>query len=157
MFGDKTFIWLSKRKVQLIENTDIGLTTTSDTIKYGFRSYEAYKIHKDSIVVRKPSTFKDTIVAGAYLYPRPFDLQIGKTIRENGVRYYEIKKILSYEQKSFAYKDITSMTYIVNKRRLDGCIFCILVPGINIWWFINIMRKKEKTVDMKKWSIVTDK
>jgi hypothetical protein len=157
VLGQDVYLVKGKRRVQLKENTFIGLTTNSDTIKYGSGSYETYQIHTDSIVLRKPSTFKDSMVKSADVYTLPADYLIGKSIKENNMRYYEVKKILSFENKSFSYKDITTMTYVIYNGRMDGCIFCILVPGLNIWWLITILNKKEKTLDMKKWSIVAGK
>lgn len=156
--AQKAYLSNGKKKVELREKSWIGLTTVNDTIRYW--GDESYSYHiagtgRDSLTVRRPSTFLDTIVLENDLYENKssFEYLTEKCFKENKVRYCKLRKILSYEVKSFAYQDLTSITYSVYTGRLDGCIFCILIPGVNIWWLIDISKRKEKLLDMKKWTI----
>lgn len=159
--GQKAYLSDGKKKVELSERSWIGLTTVNDTVKYwGDKSYSYYILStgRDSLIVRRPGTFLDTIVLENDLYQNKpsFEYLMEKCYRENKVRYCKLRKILSYEVKSFAYRDLTSVTYSVYTGRLDGCIFCILIPGVNIWWLIDMKNRKEKQLDMKKWTILVE-
>ena len=156
--GQKAYLTNGKMKVPLTEASWIGLTTTRDTIKYWGNKTESYYIvqtGKDSLVVRKPDVFADTVVLQDDLYAGKlqFDYRLDKYYKENKVRYCKIRKVLSYQTKTFAYKDLTTLTYPVYTGRLDGCIGCILVPGLNIWWLIDIKNRQEKTLKMTQWKV----
>lgn len=160
--GQKAYLSNGKKKIPFKEHDWIGLTTINDTIKYwGDKEYSYYIVStgSDSLVVRRPGTFLDTIVLEDDIYERrlPFDYRQGKCYKgENKVRYCRIRKVLSYDVTTFAYKDLTTITYRVYTGRMDGCAGCILIPGLNIWWFINVMKRQEKKLDMQKWMVLVE-
>jgi hypothetical protein len=79
---------------------------------------------KDSLTVQKPETFLDTVVLEEDLYPRKltFDFRQEGCYKENKVRYCTVRKVLSYQAKTFAYKDLTTVTYPTYTGKLDDCI-----------------------------------
>lgn len=159
--GQKAYLSDGKKKVALSEQSWIGLTAPNDTIEYwGDKEYSYYiaSTGRDSLTVRRPGTFLDTLVLENDIYDKKlsFDYRTGKCFKENKVRYCNIRKVLSYETKSFAYRDLTFVTYSVYAGKMSGCIFCILIPGVNIWWLIDMSNRKEKRLDMKKWKILVE-
>jgi hypothetical protein len=140
----------------------LSLETDTDTLRYddgvaGFRIVEA---GKDSVKLRRPLKYADTSIRWGNNYNRPSDSGVSladlyytyfKQYKSRGIRYDQ------YEYKSFAYKDIRTLEYPTYHGSGDGCVGCMLIPGINVIYIIYATRRwKPRRLDMKKWKFVVD-
>jgi len=135
----------------------IGVMTDNDTIQYvkgSEKGWEVYSAGVDSFIIRKPILIIDSLVPRtAESYPEGFEY--GKRLKINGVKYTRIYKVISYDYRSFAYKDIRRLKYPTYTGTSSGCMGCILVPGYNVYFIIWALHRWDaKEIDMRDWKIV---
>lgn len=100
--------------------------TTAFSVRSGQEPYRIEKITHDSIIVSRPVEWKDT-------FKYEFNTWTGK-FEENKKIYY--KKVTRSVSEQYAIKDISTFTYTYQHDQSgDGCIACILIPGLNIYYF----------------------
>ena len=142
----------------------LGLETNTDTILYnedlvkGFRIVEA---GNDSVKLRRPSKYSEVSIRTGIKYNRVRTVDstysYRKEYKRGGIHYYLFTRVDQYEYKSFAYKDIRTLKYITYQGSYDGCVGCILIPGINVIYLIYAARRdRPRRLDMKKWKFVVD-
>ncbi len=146
----------------------LGLETDADTIRYddgvaGFRIVEA---GKDSVKLRRPLKYADTSIRWSNRHDRHSDSGVSlanlhythfKQYKSRGIWYDLFVRVDQYEYKSFAYKDIRTLEYPTYHGSGDGCVGCVLIPGINVIYIIYATRRwKPRRLEMKKWKFVED-
>jgi len=150
-----------KNKVITLKNDNyVGLTTLKDTIKYFDEdklSYKLFEIKNDSLILRKPSVYRDSIVNCNNNYEQlqklKFDFIYVDNFKENENTFCKIAIIDKYEFKKIPNSEITSIQF---PPKVDepgnSCMFCILIPIYNIY-FISESKKhwKPKKYKMEKW------
>jgi hypothetical protein len=151
---------LRKRKkiVNIYQDDYLGLTTSTDTIKYfgqKIHSYKLFKVDTNCFLLRRPLVYKDTIIESTklgllegreHLFGQPF---------RTGKKYYaSIVLVDSYEYKTVLFENITSIQYPPDAGNTMGCFSCALIPIYNIFYFI-MLRKRwhPKTFPIGKWRL----
>ena len=160
-YSQKAYLKKAKKKVELRPRAWIGLTTGNDTVSYyqpEGDSYYIFAISKDSIVLRKPDSLIRRSVNYQLIYENklPYEYRMKKYFKRDGELFCEIEEIVNYQYKSFAYKDILSLTYPLYMGKGNGCIGCWFVPGLNILWTIEVLKRQPKKVDLGKWTFVIE-
>ena len=161
--SQKRIIITNKNDVISLKNDNyIGLTTLKDTIKYfdlKKLSYKLFEIEKDSLILRKPSIYRDSIVNCNNNYEQlqklKFDFIYVDNFNENESTFCKITIIEKYEFKKILNSEITSVQF---PPKVDepgnSCLFCILIPIYNIY-FITKNKKHWKPINykMEKWKL----
>lgn len=151
-------------KIISIKNENfIGLMTKDETVKYkedGNLSYRLYKISKDTLVLRKPAIYRDSIIdftgkSGSYLKANWI---FTENLSKEGKVLYKVAMVERYNYKTFAIAEITSLQFPpkIDQKRV-GCVFCIFIPIYNLFY---IAESKQyhlpKSYSMKKWQLATE-
>ncbi|HET9277092.1 MAG TPA: hypothetical protein VFN95_02880, partial [Flavitalea sp.] len=149
------------KKVELKPHAWIGLITENDTIGYSHpedNSYYIFTTGKDSIILRKPDSVIRRSVNYQLIYENKlaYEYRMKKYFKGDGELFCEIEEIANYQYKSFAYKDILSLIYTLYTGKGDGCIGCWFVPGLNILWMIEVLKRQPNKVDLNKWTFVIE-
>lgn len=117
---------------------NIGVYTDKDTLEYTERRFEGWEVvwsTVDSFEVRRKVRSVDSVVLRrtertpeGYLYNKDF--------KKDGVKYTLLTKVLEYEYRQFAFKDVRKIKYVAYTGNGSGCMGCILIPVFNVGFFI---------------------
>lgn len=153
------FLRKKKKTITIVHGDYIGFTTAKDTVKYfGDKelSYKLFKADTTNFLLRRPLQYRDTIVeSGKFDLSKAGEYRYGRAYRKDKKWYANIVLVDSYEYKSVAVKDITTIQYPPDADNTLGCIFCPFVPVYNIFYFISLKKRwRPQNFEMGKWRLV---
>jgi len=139
--GQTLYIQKGKKKIEILPMSEIEIRTSGDTAKLiddkKPSAFTIKNITTDSIEISKPTAWKDTF------YYRFINKK---------KRFY--KEPVQYEFRKFSLNDVSQIKYTYQRSQSDGgCIFCILVPGLNIYYFWS-KAWRTKVFDMAEWKFI---
>jgi hypothetical protein len=135
------YIQKGKRKIKILTGSEIVIRTSGDTAKLiddkKPAAFVIKNITNDSIEISKPTAWKDTF---SYKFI------------SNKKRFY--KKPVQYEYRKYSLIDVSQIKYTYQRDQSGvGCAGCILVPGLNIYYFW-IKANRTKVFDMAEWKFI---
>jgi len=141
--GQALYIQKGKKKIKILPGSEIGIRTPGDTATLiddkKPAAFTIKNITTDSIEISKPTAWKDTF------YYRVINKK---------TRFYKDKKPARYESRKFSFNNVSQIKYTYQRSQSDGgCIFCILVPGLNIYYFWS-KAWRTKVFDMAEWKFI---
>lgn len=137
-----------RRTIKILPGASMELRTYNDSIgfysKHTGISFRVYNISTDSIVLRRPTTWKDT-------FSYKFNAFNGKDDTAKK-KYY--KEASAYEYQAYAISGINKIRYRYQRDQSgEGGLGAIFVPGLNIYY---IWSKcwRTRVFNMQKWKFV---
>jgi len=135
------YIQKGKKKIKILPGSEIEIRTPGDTAQLiddkKPAAFAIENITNDSIEISNPTAWKDTF---SYKF-------ISKK-----KRFY--KKPVQYEYRKYSLIDVSQIKYTYQRSQSDGgCIFCILVPGLNVYYFWS-KAFRTKVFDMAEWKFI---
>jgi hypothetical protein len=146
--GQSLYIQNGNRKIKIIEGSFLDVKTWDDSIEFPeIKKHSAFEINKmtfDSIEIRRSTGLKDT-------FRYKFNIWTGQDIK-NKKQFYKVPS--GYEYKRYALKDLSRLKYTFQHDQSgSGCIACIFVPGLNIYYFWSKSRRT-KVFNIKEWKFI---
>lgn len=119
-------------------------------------SYLIVEFNKDSLLVRRPLKYHDTIVE-CESYSVPYigkEYCFKKFFRENGRQKGLLNIIDEFQYELIDTKKITSLSYPPKSDDQVGCIFCIFIPIYNLFYLHNARKYYiPKKYELEKWEL----
>lgn len=148
LFGQTLCIQQGKKKIKILPGARLDVLTKNErrdfTADSSAAEFLVKNISADSITLYRPVEWKDT-------FSYKFNAWTGKDIPEKK-RYYKVA--IRFEQKQFSLAEITQIKYTYQSDQSgDGCIGCLLIPGLNIYYLLS-KRHKTRVFDMTRWKFV---
>ena len=139
--GQTLYIQKGKKKIKILSGSEIEIKTPGDTATLiddkKPSAFAIKNITNDSIEISKPTAWKDT-----------FSLRFINKKK----RFYKMP--VGYEYRKFALNNVSQIKYTYQRSQSDGgCIFCILIPGLNIYYFW-VKAHRTKVFDMAEWKFI---
>ncbi len=161
--NEKEIHLVKKKKNITIKSGWIGLKSISDSIKYFGEeklSYAILKITSDSLYLSKPRVFHydtTTIVRHGYVSEYFESSRYLDSFRKDGRKFAVYIVIDTFEYKTIAIDDLISIEYPPEASNTTGCTVCIffpIIPGVNIWFYRKMRRRRHpKTFDLNDWEL----
>lgn len=134
----------------------IGVWTDTDTLAYDSKSdygWEPGWVTKDSFQVKRALKIADSIVLrniGRY----PEGYRYRSDFKKDGIKYTRLMKVLEYQYRVFAFKDVRKLQYPTYSGNGSGCIGCFFIPGFNIAFLLwAIHRYDARLINMGEWRV----
>ena len=146
--GQTLYIQNGKKKIEILLHARLEVLTYNDTTAFSPKKddnpFLISRITHDSIELSRVITWKDT-------FSYKFNVFTGKDNKDK-IRHEKIAAQVEY--KTYALNDISGMRYTYQRDQSgDGCPICILIPGLNIYYFWS-KGNRTKNFETAKWTFV---